>query len=77
MSWVGDRHDALHLVGDVGERRLAVRHLVEDAAEAPDVAGFTQFHDFVGGGGGAPSAAVVAVVVEGATLESMRASGDM
>lgn len=35
-----------HHGGDFGEGTLAVDHLVQDAAHAPDVAGFAEFEVF-------------------------------
>jgi len=43
---VDDGKDTRHLVGDVGEGRLAVDHLVEDAAQTPDIARLAELHIF-------------------------------
>lgn len=41
---VYDGEDARHLVGDVGEGGFAVDHLIQYAAETPDVARFAELH---------------------------------
>ena len=51
MSLVGDGCYSLHLIRDVGERWLAMDHLVEDAAKTPDIGGFTELEDLPVRGG--------------------------
>lgn len=41
---VHDGEDAAHLIRDVGEGRLAVDHLIQNAAQAPHVAGLAERH---------------------------------
>lgn len=62
---VDDGHDAVPGVGDVGEGRAAVRHLVKDAAEAPDVAGLAQLHELGAGAVAVLAGGGVVGVLEG------------
>lgn len=43
---VHDRHDTVYGVRDVRKGGTTVHHLVENAAQAPDVGGFAEFHEF-------------------------------
>lgn len=72
---VEDGVAAGHLVRDVGEGRLAVHHLVQDAPQTPDVAGLAELHELgpglvlVGGRPAADPVIVALLLLRGGRVE--------